>query len=94
MEVGYNDVLRDIYDSEELKIDTARCSALKSTIETLCTRGNRVFLAAFEGIAREIDIKRPPNTACFKRAICSRSRGYQLYWSNFKQTTMTPETEA
>jgi len=55
-EIGYNDILRDIYDSEELKIESERCRALKGTIETLCTKENHTFIEVFE-IWKEIDMK-------------------------------------
>ena len=37
------EILRDIYDSEELKIDSNRCKAIAKTIEMLCTTGNSAF---------------------------------------------------
>jgi len=41
-EIGYNNISRDNYDSEELKIESERCRALKGTIETLCTKENHM----------------------------------------------------
>ena len=40
----------DIYDSEEMKIESEQCKALKSTIETLCTGEStaRVLSSAFQ----------------------------------------------
>jgi len=57
-ENSYNELLRDIYDSEELKIESERCRALKGTIEELCTRQNTAFLAVIEKLRKEIDVKK------------------------------------
>ena len=57
-ESNYKDLLRDIYDSEELKIESERCRALKHTIDELCTRQNTAFLAVFQKLEKEIDVKK------------------------------------
>ena len=57
--ISYNEILlRDIYDSEELKIESERCKALKCTIEELCTRQNTAFLAVVEKVRKEINVKK------------------------------------
>ena len=44
----YKDILRDIYDSEEMKIESERCKVLKSTIDSLCTEENVAFYSVFK----------------------------------------------
>ena len=41
-----------------MKIESERCKALKSTIETLCTGENRAFYSVFKNVREEIDLKR------------------------------------
>ena len=38
------------YDSEETKVESERCKALKSTIETLCTEKNTAFYSIFKKV--------------------------------------------
>ena len=50
------EILRDIFYSEELKIDLERCKALlKLTIEMLCVDENKVFNDAFLAISQDIE---------------------------------------
>ena len=53
------EVLRDIYCSEELKIESKRCKKISSTIDTLCTGENTTsFCALFELVSKEIEQKK------------------------------------
>ena len=55
----YKEVLRDIYCSEELKIESKRCKKISSTIDTLCTGENITsFCALFELVSKEIEQKK------------------------------------
>ena len=49
------EILRDLYDSEELKIDSNRCRAIAKTIEMLCTDENTEFNAVFTEVAEEVE---------------------------------------
>ena len=40
-----------IYDSEEMKIESEQCKALKSTIDTLCTGENTAFYSVFKKVS-------------------------------------------
>lgn len=63
-ERSYKDILRDIYDSEEMKIESERCKALKRTIETLCTGENQAFYSLFKKVREElIDLKKKESVA-------------------------------
>ena len=53
----YKEVLRDMYCSEELKIESKRCKKISSTIDTLCTGENTTsFCALFELVSKEIEL--------------------------------------
>ena len=45
------DVLRNIYDSEELKIDSNRSKAIAKTIEMLCTGENSLFNNLYDEVS-------------------------------------------
>ena len=45
------EVLRDIYDSEELKIDSNRSRAIAKTIEMLCTDENSLFNDLYDEVS-------------------------------------------
>jgi len=45
--VGFKDILRDIYDSEDMKIQSDRCKKILVTIEGLCTTENADFCATY-----------------------------------------------
>ena len=55
-ERSYKDILKDIYDSEEMKIESEWCKALKRTIDTLCTEENTTFYSLFKKVRKEIDL--------------------------------------
>ena len=57
-ERSYKDILRDIYDLEEMKIESEQCKALKRTIDTLCTGENATFYSLFKKVREEIDLKK------------------------------------
>ena len=46
------EILRNIYDSEELKIDSNKCKAIAKTIEMLYTTEN----SAFNGMYSEVTV--------------------------------------
>ena len=48
-------ILRDIFESEELKIDSMRCNALKKTIDVLCVTENNSFKAMFLKISKDVE---------------------------------------
>ena len=80
---NYKDLLRDIYDSEELKIESERCRALKRMIEELCTRQNTVFLAVFQKLEKEVDVKKKSRLAMVtytELVTCTKLRDYQFWW--------------
>ena len=56
-EILYNDILRDIYDSEELKIKSDRCRALKVPLKNYAL-DRTVFLVVIEKLRKEIDAKK------------------------------------
>ena len=60
----YKEVLRDIYCSEELKIESKRCKKISSTIDTLCTGENTSFCALFELVSKEIEQKKELSAKC------------------------------
>ena len=63
------------YDSEEMKVESERCKALKSTIETLCTEKNTAFYSIFKKVGEEIDQKRKKSAA--KRNLFQACYMYQ-----------------
>ena len=56
-EILYNDILRDIYDSEELKIKSDRCRALKVPLKNYAL-DRTAFLVVIEKLRKEIDVKK------------------------------------
>ena len=46
-----------------MKIESQRCKVLKSTIDSLCTRGNVAFYSVFKKIREEIDLERKKSSA-------------------------------
>ena len=71
----YKNILRDIYDSEEMKIESERCKVLKSTIDSLCTEENVAFYSVFKTIREEIDLERKKSSA--KRNLFQACYMYQ-----------------
>ena len=71
----YKNILRDIYDSEEMKIESERCKVLKSTIDSLCTEENVAFYSVFKKIREEIDLERKKSSA--KRNLFQACYMYQ-----------------
>ena len=51
----YKTVLRDLWDSEELNIDSPYGKALKSKVETLCRDGDAMFERSFVKVREEVD---------------------------------------
>ena len=56
------EILRDIYDSEELKIDSNRCKAITKTIEMLYTTENSAFNDMYSEVASGIEKKKSEPT--------------------------------
>ena len=74
----YKEVLRDIYCSEELKIESKRCKKISSTIDTLCTGENTTsFCALFELVSKEIEQKKKELSAKCKLFKFQASYMYQ-----------------
>lgn len=48
-------VLRDIFESEELKIDSVRSKTMKETINELCVKENEEFRVIFVRISEDIE---------------------------------------
>ena len=48
-------VLRDTFESEELKIDSVRSKTMKETINELCVKENEEFRAMFARIREDIE---------------------------------------
>ena len=61
------EILRDIYDSEELKIDSNRCKAIAKTIEMLCTTENSAFNDMYGEVASDIEKKKSEPTTKKKK---------------------------
>ena len=56
--VDFKDILRDIYDSEDMKIQSDRCKKILVTIEGLCSTENADFCATYKEVCKEIQKKR------------------------------------
>lgn len=55
-------ILRDIYESEEMKIDSSRSTKLKETINVLCINGDEEFDKLFAVVNKDIGKIRKENT--------------------------------
>ena len=56
------EILRDIYDSEELKIDSNRHKAIAKTIEMLYTTEYFAFNGMYSEVASDIENKKSEST--------------------------------
>jgi len=74
--LDFKDVLRDIYYSEDLKIQSNRCKKISATIEDLCTRENGDFCAVYKIVSEEIKEKRKKVTA--KQKLFQAAYLYQV----------------
>ncbi|XP_065894855.1 uncharacterized protein [Dysidea avara] len=57
-EINYKDILRDVYDSEELKIDSQRSKSIAKVIDQLCVSENTAFSDLFSLVSKEVEQKR------------------------------------
>ena len=64
--LGYKDVLRCAFDSEECKIDTAKAKSLKSLVEELCTIRNEEFVKYYCIIEKDVALLKQNNKSSFK----------------------------
>ena len=71
MDKKRQEILRDIFYSEELKIDSDRAKALKKTIDSLCVDKNRHFNETFSFICEDI--------AKSKKERCSTNQYQAMY---------------
>ena len=53
--VDYKSVLRDICDSEELKIDSKYSHKIKETLQKLCLDGDQRFEKCYERVRKELE---------------------------------------
>ena len=75
----YKEVLRDIYYSEELKLESKRCKQLASTIDGLCIEKPAKFFALLEVVSKEIEVKKKELSGVnAKRKIYQASYMYQV----------------
>ena len=74
--LGFKEVLRDIYYSEDLKIQSNRSKRSLVTIEGLCARENTDFCAAYKIVSKEIQEKKKTVTA--KQKLFQAAYLYQV----------------
>ena len=75
----YREVLRDIYYSEELKVESKRSKQLASTIDRLCIAKPTIFFNLLEAVSKEIDVKKKELTGVnAKRRMHQASYMYQV----------------
>ena len=75
----YNEVLQDIYYSEELKLESKRCKQLASTIDGLCIEKPAKFFALLEVVSKEIEVKKKELSGVnAKRKIYQASYMFQV----------------
>ena len=74
--VGFQEVLRDIYFSEDLKIQFDRCKNILVTIDVLCVKENNDFCAMYKLIREEIQEKR--KTVTVKQKLFQAAYLYQV----------------
>lgn len=72
---GYKELLRDVYNSEELKIESKRCKAISNTIDALCRVNNTDFSALYEVVRKEIYQRKKELSA--KHKSCQAAYMYQ-----------------
>ena len=63
------EILRDTYDSEELKIDSNQCKAIAKTIEMLYITENSAFNGMYSEVAGDIEKKKSEPTNQPKHAM-------------------------
>ena len=53
--LDYKSVLRDIFDSEEMKIDSEYTEKLKRTVQRICEDGDGEFEKCYEQVRKEVE---------------------------------------
>ena len=51
----YKSILRDIYDSEELKIDSKYSKKIRETLQQLCLNGNERFEKCYQRVQKDLE---------------------------------------
>ena len=73
------EVLRDIYYSEGLKLESKRCKQLASTIDGLCIGKLAKFFTLLEIVSKEIEVKKKELSGVnAKRKMYQTSYMYQV----------------
>ena len=57
--------LRDLWDSEEFKINSDISSSLKATVDKICREGNEMFEQCFEEVKEGLEKARTNNLGAF-----------------------------
>ena len=57
--------LRDLWDSEEFKINSDISSSLKATVDKICREGNELFEQCFEEVKEGLEKARANNSGVF-----------------------------
>ena len=73
----YISVVRDLWDSEELKIESEYISSLKATVEKICSERSEIFEQCFEEVKEGIERVRAINSVESKEQ--PYFRGMYLY---------------
>jgi len=60
--INYKDILREVYDSEELKIDSQQSKNIAKVIDQLCVSENCSFIKVFSIVSKEVEKKE--GTSC------------------------------
>ena len=53
--LDYKNVLHDICDSEELKVDSKYSKKIKEALQRLCVDGNEMFEKCYERVRKELE---------------------------------------
>jgi len=56
--IHYRVILRDVYDSDELKIDSQRSKSIAKVIDQLCLSENTSFSKLFSLVSKEVEKKK------------------------------------
>ena len=58
-------ILRDLWDSEEFKINSDVSSSLKTTLDKICSEGNEMFVRYFEEVKLSVEKAKSNNSGAF-----------------------------
>ena len=72
--INYKDILRDVYDSEEVKIDSQRSKNIAKVIDQLCVSENCFFIETFSIVSKEVEKKKKEPAA-----ICNSIQACYMY---------------